>query len=293
MPQQRHVRCTDDDWTGVTSAAQRRKLQNRLNQRAYRQCLALTLRQRRSMETERRKPAAAYQKLLTASGGTSHAGTSKAEKDQVCNELTTFLITQHGYKMLQSPQDQAKMLGIARDAYASYTLGIARPAQLHLLIKLNVLNAFTRNAEFLGLPPSYICSDGAASIFPREGPQPITIPSWPKHLQPSPVQRSVQHSAWLDLIPFPLTRDKILLAINAGLLDEDELCQDLLEVDDNGSDAPYLIVWGDSSDPRGWEASFLFLEKYRWLVWDCSEIIESTNFWRSMRGEKQLGSKKC
>jgi hypothetical protein len=35
MPQRLPVRSSRDDWTGVTSAAKRRKLQNRLNQRAY------------------------------------------------------------------------------------------------------------------------------------------------------------------------------------------------------------------------------------------------------------------
>jgi hypothetical protein len=36
MPQQTEVRAQEDDWTGRTDAATRRKLQNRLNQRIYR-----------------------------------------------------------------------------------------------------------------------------------------------------------------------------------------------------------------------------------------------------------------
>lgn len=36
MPQQVGVRKPEDDWTGVISQNERRKLQNRLNQRAYR-----------------------------------------------------------------------------------------------------------------------------------------------------------------------------------------------------------------------------------------------------------------
>lgn len=40
MPQRREVRKPDDDWTGITSAAERRKLQNRLNQRLYRKSRA-------------------------------------------------------------------------------------------------------------------------------------------------------------------------------------------------------------------------------------------------------------
>lgn len=36
MPQQAEVRFAEDDWTGSTNAAERRKRQNRLHQRLYR-----------------------------------------------------------------------------------------------------------------------------------------------------------------------------------------------------------------------------------------------------------------
>lgn len=37
MPHQVELRDWGEDWTGMASAAERRKLQNRLNQRAYRE----------------------------------------------------------------------------------------------------------------------------------------------------------------------------------------------------------------------------------------------------------------
>lgn len=37
MPQQSGIRASSEDWTGVTNRAKRRKLQNLLNQRAYRE----------------------------------------------------------------------------------------------------------------------------------------------------------------------------------------------------------------------------------------------------------------
>ena len=41
MPQQAHVLNLQDDWTGKSSSAERRRLQNRLNQRAYSESLCL------------------------------------------------------------------------------------------------------------------------------------------------------------------------------------------------------------------------------------------------------------
>jgi hypothetical protein len=35
MPQQSGLLGAEDDWTGVTSSAERRRVQNRINQRAY------------------------------------------------------------------------------------------------------------------------------------------------------------------------------------------------------------------------------------------------------------------
>lgn len=41
MRQQEEVRSAEDDWTGSTDAAERRKRQNRIHQRLYSECLVL------------------------------------------------------------------------------------------------------------------------------------------------------------------------------------------------------------------------------------------------------------
>jgi hypothetical protein len=181
-------------------------------------------------------------------------------------------------------------MAFAREAYESYVLGTHRPSQLHLLLKLNVLNAVARNATLLGFRADSLCADELISAFSIPGPaRPAAgdLP-YPKFLQPTPTQTAVVHHPWIDLFPFPVMRDRALRAIESGLLDEDELCFDLLEVDGDRSVESSLIVWGDSSDPAGWEASEPFLEKYGWLVWGCTELFEATNCWRARRGEQLL-----
>jgi len=89
-------------------------------------------------------------------------------------------------------------------------------------------------------------------------------------------------------------RDNMLNGIVAGIFDEDELCADLLNVEDNREDEkPSLIVWGSPWDPQGWEASVAFLRKWGWLINGCLEVLEATNVWRQKRGEKQLSFNLC
>jgi hypothetical protein len=62
--------------------------------------------------------------------------------------------------------------------------------------------------------------------------------------------------------------------MNAGLLDDDELCGDLLRVRDCDG-GPQLLVWGGSWDIRGWEAKTAFLKKWGWLMKGCPELCQA------------------
>lgn len=83
------------------------------------------------------------------------------------------------------------------------------------------------------------------------------------------------------------------MAMNSGRddFDEDDLCYDIFEIQDADmclEGKTSLIVWGNSWDPYGWEASEEFLKKWHILLSGCSEIWQATNYWRSRRGEKAL-----
>lgn len=77
----------------------------------------------------------------------------------------------------------------------------------------------------------------------------------------------------------------MLRAIEAGF-DDDELCVDVMEIyHADQENRPTLMVWGESWDGMGWEASAPFLKKWGWLLEGCPDVLKSTNLWREKRGE--------
>jgi Domain of unknown function (DUF3425) len=152
-----------------------------------------------------------------------------------------------------------------------------------------------RNAAALGFPTEGLCHDDMVSPFNQQGPHlpcsSIPLSSCPESLRPTGLQLTVMHHPWIDLFPIPHLRDNVLRAASAGFFDEDELCADLVNLDDGQGERPSLIVWGAPWDPRGWEATVPFLRKWGWLTQGCPEIWEATNFWREKRGERSLFSR--
>lgn len=198
-----------------------------------------------------------------------------------------------GPVLLVSPDQVAYLRELLRRAYEDYSLGALRPSNLAVLIRLNALNAVARNAVLMGFPAEGLCRDDFESPYTEAGPRlpqsQIPAPACPKMLMPTALQRTVQHHPWLDLLPFPAFRDNMLRALDAGIFDDDELCEDVLNVgSEDLGEKPALIVWGESSDSGAWEANVPFLRKWGWLLRGCAELIEATNYWREKRGEKRL-----
>ncbi|KPM40516.1 hypothetical protein AK830_g6071 [Neonectria ditissima] len=198
-----------------------------------------------------------------------------------------------GCALLTCPTRIAQVRDLMRQAYEDYTLRIPRPAALHVLVRLNVLTALARNAALLGFPPEGLCRDDFISPHNTRGSriagQPGADTACPGPLQPTDLQKTVLHHPWIDLFPFPPFRDNVLMGMAAGLVDDDELCADILEVQDEDlASKPSLIVWGKSSDAMSWEANPSFFRKWGFLVRGCPEIVEATNYWRAKRGETNV-----
>ncbi|KAJ4992065.1 hypothetical protein SVAN01_02386 [Stagonosporopsis vannaccii] len=279
-----------DDWTGITSTAERKRRQNRLNQRKYR-------RKRKAQTEETPKiQTTAHSVVLPAYG--EHSAKEERSRALLHQKSTPVIraseaLLSEGPVLLTCPHRIARIRELLRHVYEEYSLSSPRPTTLPILIRLNVLNALARNATLMGFPPEGLCSEDMISPYNEEGPEPCgltrRLSMCPDTLAPTTLQRGVRHHPWIDLFPFPNFRDNILRATHAGLLNEDDLCIDLLnvEAEDLGT-RPALMVWGESSDIWGWEANISFFRKWGWLVRGCPEILEVSNYWREKRGERRF-----
>ncbi|UPL03079.1 hypothetical protein LCI18_014013 [Fusarium solani-melongenae] len=280
MAQRREMRAGDEDWTGTTSSARRRKLQNRLNQRAY---------ERR--RASRRQLSAAHANQGSGQGHGTRATNDAADATELIPypqefamvPLTEGCIPGSGCALLR-PGAQGVLRQFAKKAYEDYVLGCPQPWYLSTLIQVNVFNALVHNGFALGFSDHWQ-SRGATSPFAIIGPGP-SWDSYPPSLRPTALQRTVPHHPWIDLFPIPQMRDNILRSFNR--LDMDDLCGDLLDVKPGLDGKPNLIVWGDPWDPRGWEASVLFLRKWGWMLRGCLDVLQATNYWRERRGEGKI-----
>ncbi|KAK2056533.1 hypothetical protein LY76DRAFT_617811 [Colletotrichum caudatum] len=258
-PRLAELRDPSEDWTGVTSTAERRKLQNRLNQRA--------------------RP------LLNLVKSVSPV------EDQIQPDLS-LRVKKH--PELCRLETQIQLVRFAGEAYENYRNGNPRPGNLTALVRVNVFHAFVQNARVLNFDGGWLTYE-AISPFnqsgPGLGPAAIRNPC-PENMRPTRLQLAVEHHPWIDFFPHPKMRDNFLRIVaehGEDYIDEDDLCRDIVDVGAGaGVEESALIVWGEAWDPRGWEATEPFLKKWGWLLAGCTEILEGTNYWRQKRGLSKL-----
>lgn len=281
MPQQVDAVTPEDDWTGVTSTVERRRLQNRLNQRAYRQSFpfsrttavgvinadnSINCIGKRKLIQARHAPAG---DITEQCHGRRSQGDSFSSPD--C--------------LVALPKTQEMLLRFSQEALEACAGGVPRLTSLSLVIQLNVFNALVHNGTILGIQAGTLCDKGLLSPFNHMGPFLITD-SCPVSLRPTEIQKTAPHHPWIDLFPLPRMRDNFIVACHS--IDEEELGNDVVGMSDCAFEKPTLITWGEPWDPRGWEVSAAFLRKWGWLLRGCGEIIDATNYWRERRGEKRL-----
>ncbi|GAQ08659.1 hypothetical protein ALT_5980 [Aspergillus lentulus] len=152
------------------------------------------------------------------------------------------------------------------------------PDHLITLLQFNTIRALATNRTLISgiLTTPLDCYEEVAHVIPYPShPQLV-----PPQLLPTALQQTVPHGDWIDLFPSPEGRDRLILAVAAGSLDEDELWADCIgglyeglpdaaHVDgDAGVERHGMIVGSPPWDIRGWEITKGSLEKWGRLFGD-------------------------
>lgn len=106
-------------------------------------------------------------------------------------------------------------------------------------------------------------------------------PTLPPQLKPSQLQLQTPHHAYIDMIPSPSLRDR-LIAVGPANSNTfmTQACTIACDIEDTGQ----MIVWGeDWLNEFAWEFSAAVLERWGgWLL--PQEWGQRANFWRRQRG---------
>lgn len=152
----------------------------------------------------------------------------------------------------------------------------------------NIARSLVQNTQILELT-SQEMHDDAISRFCALGPKTMNDKealSLPPSLQPTKLQKATVHHPWFDIIPVAKMRDNL---ISAGeTFDDGQLCRALRGLQSDRPGNTGVIVWLDSWDPSGCELTENFARDWGWTIAHCYSLFESTNHWRSLRGERPL-----
>ncbi|KAK5634189.1 hypothetical protein RRF57_009903 [Xylaria bambusicola] len=269
----------EDVLQGISDTRERRKLQNRINQRARR--------------TRRRQIAAKATPVDTI-----YAGVIQADLPLLLRRDQTTPIPQVDFRKLWHVIETYDILFWENEPYirafkdfmyTNWLVRAPRPALLHSLVQFNFVRALMANAIVLGITASQLGDAGISHFYAVRPLSPgiaSKVDELPSGLQPTELQRQTLHHPWFDLLPLPQMRDNLF---RHGIedLDEDGLCCAMGGFGDYKDSG--FIIWGNSWDASSWEVTEDFVwSSWGWIINGCWELRQSTNNWRAKRGEPPL-----
>ncbi|CZR69329.1 uncharacterized protein PAC_19229 [Phialocephala subalpina] len=271
MPQLAEAVAKEDDWTGLTDAAARRKRQNRLNVRAFRR--------RKALQSQ------------ASSESTPTPSTPETQLACWIEDRQTISLIPASRTRSNSRTPLIPYLTTSPNTTFPTIIFPLSSDHLITLIQFNVLRATLTNLRLLSLLQTIPCECSLALSIEPSSPPPTSIPPT---LQPTLIQSSTPHDPWIDIIPSPQWRDNLILA--QGMYDQDDLCCDMAgglwegfpNGDANCSERG-IVAWSTPWDVGGWEVSRGF-----WMKWGalclrgCGDVLQATNGWRRKRGEREL-----
>ncbi|KAL9077058.1 MAG: hypothetical protein Q9157_003506 [Trypethelium eluteriae] len=279
----------DDDWTGMTDRAARKKRQNRLNVRAYRKRKALAAKDRSAAPRMNQSDTPNY----TAEDNSEHSTPCWIENEQaICHLPVSRVKDIQPLKRALLPRTTTQSYPERQfAAMASQIIFPLAPDHLITLVQYNVLRACLVNRELVfGSSPPDAKDCSSPALHPS-----ATSSLLPEHLPPdlraTSLQLTVPHEPWIDTIPHPGWRDNLIRL--SGTYDEDDLWSDTIGglfegFSGDESQRRGVIAWNPAWNIGGWEMGEGFWWKWGWTMSGCEGVLEATNRWRRMRGEMPL-----
>jgi hypothetical protein len=310
------ITTTNENWRGKNDPGERRRIQNRINQRAFRE-------RQRSGETtkecsprgnfaasaspdRRPEPKNSQEKDDDEEDGCEGDGGKEGEDDEDGQEEGEGEDEDESSSEDDDDNEEAEESDsgspppnvpirphftgqIPRAACTPSTPSTDSPwDELAQLINRNFMQAAATNAQHLGINLTSLRS-GAPSSTPRLR----DIANLPPTLKPVELQHQLSHDPIIDIIPHARLRFNIARAIATGNLDASRFSASLrrsgavLKVQGEACRSG-LIVWNFPEQLSSWELSEAFFIHWGFLLEGCEDFVAATNVWRSHRGERSL-----
>lgn len=299
------ITTTNENWRGKNDPAERRRIQNRLNQRAFRE-------RQRSGE-----PAVPNSRTQTGHDKDDEDQKSDSDDDDDDNNDDDDEEESSSSSSSSSDDDDDDGNDNGNDAAQQSNAGspVPTPSRAHfnglvpraactpatsvpstdkpwdelaLLINRNFMQAVSANAQRLGLDAAALRA-GTAARTPRLR----STANLPPTLKPVEVQHQLPHDPLIDTIPHSRLRFNILRAIATGNVDAARFSACLRRsgavVSVQGeARRSGLIVWNFPEQLASWELSEGFVMTWSFLLDGCDDFLAATNVWRGRRGERSL-----